>query len=122
MPYTSLLHNSSQATASNLSMTAAGRRKTDTTRRVAVSAETSAEASDAPYVPTVVEKAEDVQVPVVHHTKACSCPMPNACPITCRRRSAPVSGPTRSLSRSRRIFCRRSSTQWPSRSTRRAAW
>ena len=68
MPYTSLLHNSSQATVGNLSMTAAGRRKTDTTRRVAVSAETSADALDDSYVPTVVEKAEDVQVAMVHHT------------------------------------------------------
>ena len=78
MPYTSLLHNSSQATAGNLSMTAAGRRKTDTTRRVAVSAETSAEASDAPYVPTVVEKTEDVQVAMEHcklNHAAAQCPM-----------------------------------------------
>ena len=59
-------------------MTAAGRRKTDTTRRVAVSAETSAEASDAPYVPTVVEKTEDVQVAMVHcklNHAAAQCPM-----------------------------------------------
>lgn len=69
MPYASLLHNSSQATVGNLGMTAAGRRKTDTTRRVAVSAETSADASDASYVPTVVKKAEEVQVAMVHHTK-----------------------------------------------------
>ena len=50
-----------QATAGKLSMTAAGRRKTDTTRRVAVSAETGVDAADASYAPPVVEKAEDVQ-------------------------------------------------------------
>ena len=42
-------------------MTAAGRRKTDTTRRVAVSAEMGVDAADASYAPPVVEKPEDVQ-------------------------------------------------------------
>ena len=49
-----------------LSMTAAGRRKTDTTRRVAVSAETGGDASVASYTPPVVEKAEDVQAAMMH--------------------------------------------------------
>lgn len=49
-----------------LSMTAAGRRMTDTTRRVAVSAETGVDASDASYAPPVVEKAEDVQAAMMH--------------------------------------------------------
>lgn len=61
--YTSCLW---QATVGKLSMTAAGRRKTDTTRRVAVSAETGVDASDASYTPPVVEKAEDVQAAMMH--------------------------------------------------------
>ena len=50
-------------------MTAAGRRKTDTTRRVAVSAETGVDASDASYTPPVVEKAEDVQAAMKMHQR-----------------------------------------------------
>ena len=61
--YTSCLW---QATVGKLSMTAAGRRKTDTTRRVAVSAETGGDASDASYTPPVVDKAEDVQAAMMH--------------------------------------------------------
>ena len=53
-----------QATVGKLTMTAAGRRKTDTTRRVAVSAETGNDNSDAAYEPPVIEKAEDVQAQI----------------------------------------------------------